>query len=88
VPAAGDRVSGPFKLTGLTAQSKGSNVSEQPGLPSLPTWRHSSISQKLLVATCRRTDAVAGVLAERSLETLGPTTFDLCSAGTIDVSSL
>ena len=24
--AAGDRVSGPFKLTGLTAQSKGSNV--------------------------------------------------------------
>jgi hypothetical protein len=27
MPAAGDRVSGPFKLTGLTAQSKGSNVS-------------------------------------------------------------
>ena len=26
MPAAGDRVSGPFKLTGLTAQSKGSNV--------------------------------------------------------------
>ncbi len=37
VPAAGDRVSGPFKLTGLTATSKGSNVSGQILLPSLCT---------------------------------------------------
>lgn len=35
VPAAGDRVSGPFKLTGLTAQSKGSNVSSRRCLLSL-----------------------------------------------------
>ena len=28
IPAAGDRGSGPFKLTGLTAQSKGSNIGD------------------------------------------------------------
>jgi hypothetical protein len=83
VPAAGDRVSGPFKLTGLTAQSKGSNVSSCRCLLSLPAAGaflfHGSQSPNL---PCSRTDDVARVFAERSLGTLGPTTFDRSSGPT------
>lgn len=77
MPAAGDRVSGPFKLTGLSAQNKGSNVGRHCCLRAGPAVAHPSIPIKIMItqrSTCGLTDCTA--FAACSLETRRPTTFD------------